>query len=524
MSVIEQYLSQAESLFQSKNYSSARMYARKVVKRDPNNASALTMLGLIYLQQQQLQEAESHLKAAQALVPAAVNVLAGLVSISEVKEDHFAALQLLQQLCDLEPTSHQYRYKLAMVATKVGNMALAEQCFDWCVSNNMPEPAVMLNLGHIHKAKSNTDIAADFYKKYINLSGNQYGVGYWSLADLKRYQFSADDISELERCAGDTQLSVSNHSLIQFALCKAYEQHEKVDKACQAMLKANELMSSQRPFKQALFSNLVFSLLKHLPSAQIDRQTVHNQTPIFIVGMPRSGTTLVEQILACHTQVGATDELPFMERFALQLEMSGGYQARLNNLTATEINAFKVKYLAEVNHYFDDAPVYVIDKNPNNFLHIGLIKSLFPQAKIINVVRNTVDNGLSVFKQYFSHGHDYSYSLDGISTYWGHYLNIMAHWDTLYPNEILHVCFEQLVNQPEVQIQRMLDYCGLETQAQCFTFYESKRAVLTPSASQVRQPMNPKAIGQSDKYRDYLPADIAKLDAIAQKAAQQFFG
>ncbi|WP_372944218.1 sulfotransferase, partial [Shewanella sp.] len=97
-------------------------------------------------------------------------------------------------------------------------------------------------------------------------------------------------------------------------------------------------------------------------------------------------------------------------------------------------------------------------------------------------------------------------------------------WDTLYPNEILHVCFEQLVNQPQAQIQRMLDYCGLETQAQCFTFYESKRAVLTPSASQVRQPMNPKAIGQSDKYRDYLPAEIAKLDAIAQKAAQQFFG
>ncbi|MGK0410118.1 MAG: hypothetical protein ACJASB_002279 [Shewanella psychromarinicola] len=152
------------------------------------------------------------------------------------------------------------------------------------------------------------------------------------------------------------------------------------------------------------------------------------------------------------------------------------------------------------------------------------LKAYFPQAKIINVVRNTVDNGLSVFKQFFSFGHDYSYSFTGITSYWQHYLDIMAHWDKLYPNEILHVCFEQLVREPDSQIQRMLDYCGLTTQAQCFTFYESDRAVLTPSASQVRQPMNPKAIGQAAKYQPFIAAEIAQLDAIAKKASQQFFG
>ncbi|MFK3975492.1 tetratricopeptide repeat-containing sulfotransferase family protein [Shewanella vesiculosa] len=524
MSIIDQYLSQAESLFQSKNYSSARMYARKVVKRDDKHVGALAILGHIHLQQQQYAQAESYFISAASIKPNTVSVLMGLLTIAEVKQDFFLSKAYLEQLINLLPQDAKCRYKLGLVATKVGDMTLAEQCFQWCVANDFAEPAVQLNLGHIYKAKGDTEKAANFYQQYIQLSPTQVGVGYWSLADLKQYRFSTDDLSLLQGFVTDESLSKQNQALVYFALCKAYEQTQQIEKACESMLLANQIMALHRPFKQTQFANIVLSLLGHTPSPHINRSPAASQTPIFIVGMPRSGTTLVEQILACHSDVGATDELPFMERFALQMDMSGGYQARLSQLSASHIDQFRQRYLAEVNHYFTDAPTYVIDKNPNNFLHIGLIKTLFPQAKIINVVRNTVDNGLSVFKQFFSFGHDYSYSFAGISSYWQHYLDIMQHWDRLYPNEILHVCFEQLVREPESQIQRILDYCELTTQAQCFTFYESERAVLTPSASQVRQPMNPKAIGQADKYQAFIPEQIAELDAIAKKAAQQFFG
>ena len=524
MSIIEQYLTQAESLYQSENFASARIYARKVIKRDDSNVTGLTLLGLINLHQQQFIEAEACLLKANQLSPNSVSILSGLLTIAESKEDFFLALKYLLRIIEIEPEDSQYRYKLGLVANEVGNLSLAEQCFEWCVSHEVKEPAVQLNLCHIHKAKGNTDTAADYYKQYINLSDKQFGVGYWSLADLKQYQFTDFDIAKLEDCAKDDTLGVQNKSLIQFALCKAYEQRQQIDKACQSMLLANKLMSANRPFKQALFSRLVFSLLKHVPSPHISQLTKAEQTPIFIVGMPRSGTTLVEQILACHSKVGATDELPFMERFALQLEMSGSYLSRLNQLSVQEIEMLRNQYLTEANNYFNDLPSYIIDKNPNNFLHIGLIKTLFPDAKIINVVRNTVDNGLSVFKQFFSFGHDYSYSLDSINLYWQHYLDIMKHWNALYADDILDVCFEQLVREPDSQIQSILEYCHLDIEPQCFRFYESKRAVLTPSSSQVRQPMNTKAIGQGDKYKPYIAQQIVELEMIAAKATKQFFG
>ena len=523
LSIIEQYLSQAEALFQSKNLSSARMYARKVIKRDDKHIGALCLLGQIHLQQQQYSEAEGYFLSAAAVEPGAVPVLTGLLTIAEVKQDFFLAKKYLLQLIHTQGNTAKFRYKLGLVATKVADMALAEQCFEWCVAHNVTDPAVQLNLGHIYKAKGDTEKAAHFYHQYNQLNPTQVGVGYWSLADLKQYRFTHDDLTLLQGYAINESLSQQNLALVHFALCKAYEQTKQIDKACESMLLANQIMAQHRPFKHTQFASIVLSLLGHTPSPHINKLPSCEQIPIFIVGMPRSGTTLVEQILACHTQVGATDELPFMERFALQMDMSGGYNANLSQLSVRHIEQFRQRYLAEINHYFSDSPTYVIDKNPNNFLHIGLIKTLFPQAKIINVVRNTVDNGLSVFKQFFSFGHDYSYSFAGISSYWQHYLDIMKHWDSLYPNEILHVCFEQLVQDPEPQIQRILDYCALTTQAQCFTFYESERAVLTPSASQVRQPMNPKAIGQANKYKAFIPDQIAELEVIANKAALQFF-
>ncbi|WP_285164407.1 tetratricopeptide repeat-containing sulfotransferase family protein [Shewanella goraebulensis] len=523
MSIIEQYLEQAKSLYISKNYSPAKMYARKVIKRDKNHVEAITLLGLIHLDLEQYIEAESYYIEASSIAPNSISTLSGLLSIAEVKQDFFLAKKYLNKLIELQPLVGEHRYKLGMVTVKLGDVAIAEQCFKWCIENEFSSPTVQLNLGHIYKAKGETDRAADFYHQYLQLSPNQAGVGYWSLADLKQYKFSNSDLALLQEHARNDSLNKQNQALVYFALCKAYEQFNQLDKACESMLFANKIMAIYRPFKQPLFAKIVLSLLGHTPSPNINNLPTPNQTPIFIIGMPRSGTTLVEQILASHTEVGATDELPFMERFALKMDMNGGYQSQLSQLSNIDAIQLREQYLTEVNKYFIESPSYFIDKNPNNFLHIGLIKTLFPNAKIINVIRNAVDNGLSVFKQYFSLGHEYSYSFDHIESYWQHYLDLMAHWDKLYPDEIQHICFEKLVLEPDTQIQQILDYCGLSTQAKCFTFYESERAVLTPSASQVKQPMNPNAIGQAEKYQPYIKPEVARLKAIAQQASKQFF-
>ncbi|WP_220775054.1 sulfotransferase family protein, partial [Shewanella glacialipiscicola] len=255
------------------------------------------------------------------------------------------------------------------------------------------------------------------------------------------------------------------------------------------------------------------------------RKVVAEQkVPIFIVGMPRSGTTLVEQILACHSLIGATDELPYIERIALTLEQTGGYAKQLAHLSQEKINQYQQEYLQQSAQYFSTVPNYVIDKNPNNFLHIGLIKTLFPQAKIINVIRHTTDNALSVFKQYFSFGHDYSYSLENIKVYWENYLTLMEHWDSQFPQDIYHLSFEKLVIQPDDEIPKLLSYCGVDFETACLHFYQSTRPVLTPSASQVRQPMNTKAIGQCEKYQAFMGQDYVDFEQININVRHRLLG
>jgi hypothetical protein len=243
-----------------------------------------------------------------------------------------------------------------------------------------------------------------------------------------------------------------------------------------------------------------------------------NFKPIFIVGMPRSGTTLVEQILASHSTVAATDELQYIERIGLELEKSGGYVNQLNVMTDEQRHSFSESYLNQVQQYFDEYQAIVIDKNPNNFLHIGLIKTLFPNAKIINVIRNPLDNGLSVFKQYFSRGHEYSYSLDNIISYWQGYLSLMRHWTKLYGQDIYHLSYEGLTQNPEEEIRELLDYCDLAFEAECLSFYKSDRVVLTPSVSQVKQPINKRSVNSWKKYEQSITALLPRFNKIIEQA------
>ncbi|ABO23044.1 tetratricopeptide repeat-containing sulfotransferase family protein [Shewanella loihica] len=529
MSREARYLEEARGFYQSGKFSSAGIYARKVIRREPSNGEAQALLGHLAFRSGEHQEAMSCYLKAQAAGFQDQELRLNLVTLHERREAFFDAVNLLRELVEETPQDLSLQLRLGINASRTGDMTTAESALLAALAGDEQAAQASLNLGHVYKAKGDTDKAAAFYHDYIRLAPSQQATAYWSLADLKNYRFTEQDEAALKANIAAEEFSQASQSLFHFALNRVYEQRKQGEQAFDAVRMANQLMRPLRPFKREAFTRLVDSL----KSAEVKprgEETSGPWTPIFIVGMPRSGTTLCEQILASHSQIAATDELPFMERLALSLEMKGGYGAMLPRLSEEQIAQMRQQYIEQVNQYLKAqgeaspslVPSLVIDKNPNNFIHIGLIKTLFPEAKIINVIRDARDNAMGVYKQHFSHGHDYSYHLDDICHYWQLYLELMAHWQQAYGDSLYHLCFEQLVKAPDQQIPAMVDYVGLALEPACLKFYESKRSVLTPSASQVRRPMNVKAIGQSEAYAAFIPNAYRTLTVIADRAHKSF--
>jgi len=511
----EQYLKDAKACFAAQQFSSASRYARKVIRRQPQNLDALLILAQLAFEANDFKDAESKFDTILLLSPNSVDALRGKLELLEVRQRYFEQIDILNCLINILPDELEFHFKLGMAALQTGNMVLATEKLNYCSNNNYDNAAVKLNLGHINKATGNTPLAASYYHEFIAEKPDKKAAGFWGLADLKNYTFSEKDKVAVITAINTPSQSDASLALLLYSLNRIYEQSGENKLAFDAMVQANNLLVPLKPFKKALFVNTVQSLIHTNLTPRLP--VTEHSVPIFIVGMPRSGTTLVEQILVSHSLIGATDELPYIERIALSLEQAGGYANQLAHLSQQQITHYREQYLQESAQYFSEVPHYVIDKNPNNFLHIGLIKTLFPQAKVINVIRHTTDNALSVFKQYFSVGHNYSYSLENIKIYWENYLTLMEHWDRLFPLDIYHLCFEKLVTQPDDQIPKLLAYCGVEFEVDCLNFYQSTRPVLTPSASQVRQPMNTKAIGQCEKYKPFIGQDYLDFEEINAK-------
>jgi tetratricopeptide (TPR) repeat protein len=422
----------------------------------------------------------------------------------------FDAARLYAPLCRLRPDVDFLRYRAGTACYKSGQLGAAREHFAKCTELKPENPASYLQLGHIQRALRDFEGAEKSYIAYIERSTDEKASGYWSLSDLRKYRFSDEMIAEIGRYLGDIGEDGPEKSITHFALGIAAEQREDYENAYRNFHSANEIQAQLRPFRADAYEHLIDGLVASDATA-VAAAPATTSRPIFIVGLPRSGTTLVEQILAAHSSVVATDELPYMERIALELEQSGGYGQRLAALTDDEVSQYRDRYLREARQYVDDIDCHFVDKNPNNFLHIGLIRRLLPEALIINLRRDLRDNATSVYRQLFVVGHDYSATFGGIETYVKGYLRLMSHWLESYPDAIRVQGYEDLVNDPDDQIGELLEFCGLDSEPGCFEFYKSKQAVKTPSAGQVSQPMYRSSIGQWRHYDEWLGKEFSRL-------------
>jgi len=426
-------------------------------------------------------------------------------------EQLFDAYKVIKKIITLEQIPEN-QYELAIICTRIGKVSEAKHELELYIKKITDNAFAYLNLGHMHKAFGDFDLAEECYFKFTELAPKKTGYAIWNIADLKDRKITTKELRDWKKIEDDPNQEYLSKLLMQFSLGMVLEKQKNYDEAFEYLLKANANKEKISPFNQKAFNNFIKNITSN--NSYKLGSIIKGKTPIFIVGLPRSGSTLVEQIVANHDLVNATDELNFIGYTAAQMERTGNYAKAIDELDNISIGKLRQEYIDYAAEYQTSDTPYFIDKNPLNFFHIGLIFKLFPEAKIIHTHRSLLDNAVSLFKRYFYVGHDYSYSMSNITSFMAGYAHVMRHWESLFPGKIFHSQYEQLVENSEEQIKSILSYCELGEQDECFAFYKQKRIVLTPSVDQVNKPINSSSVNSWLCYEEQMLPYYSKLTKI----------
>jgi tetratricopeptide (TPR) repeat protein len=380
----------------------------------------------------------------------------------------------------------------------LGELEQAISIYHFLLENTPEQAGLHLLLGHAYKASGELDKAVKAYQQAYQCKAD-FGDAYWSLANTKTYTFDESELTAMTQQLTQ-DISADDKVHLNFALGKAYEDRAAYKKSFAYYSKGNALKQEQTQYQPAVFEQQVENHKRVFTPSLFERLADNGATdpdPIFIVGLPRAGSTLLEQILASHSQVDGTMELHNVLSLAARLKgQHNKYPEILEELNPEYLARFGKQYIEDTRVYRGKAPLF-IDKMPNNFLHIGLIKLILPNAKIIACC-------FSGFKQLFAEGQEFSYGLENIGRYYAAYMDMMAHWNKVLPDFVLHVQHEDVIEDLETQVKRMLSFCGLEFEQACMDFHKTKRSIKTPSSEQVRQPIFKQGMEQHKHFEQDL--------------------
>jgi tetratricopeptide (TPR) repeat protein len=341
-----------------------------------------------------------------------------------------------------------------------------------------------------------------------------YGDAWWSLANLKTYRFADRELEQMRAAESAASTSVTDRYQLCFALGKALEDQEQYATSFEYYVRGNALKRSESRYRPEVFernTRLQIGVCTPQLFARNRDGGAPAADPIFIVGLPRSGSTLIEQILASHSAVEGTQELADIPRLVVDLAGrdpdpdNPRYPAVLADMTAADYRRLGEKYLSDT-RVFRSGKAHFIDKMPNNFRHIGLIHLMLPNAKIIDARREPMACCFGNLKQLFASGQEFTYSIEDIARYYRTYLELMRHWNAVLPGRVLRIQHEDLVDDLPGNVRRLLDYCGLEFEPACIEFYKTERSVRTASSEQVRQPLYREGLDQWRHYEPWLGA------------------
>jgi tetratricopeptide (TPR) repeat protein len=485
----------------------AEALLRAHLQQNPTDVAAIRMFAEVAARLGRYVDAENLLARCLELAPSFATARTQYATVLNRQNRASEALQQVEPLLAAEPNNPHYRNLKASFLVGIGEYQQSIELYQGILAEYPHQAKVWLMLGHVQKTAGRQEEAIAAYRRALELAP-QLGDAYWSLANLKTFRFAARDIAAMH--AALEPASVENQLHLHFALGKAYEDDAQYAASFQHYAAGNQLRRSQINYKAQENTNFVKrsrALYTQEFFAQRAGAGCNAPDPIFIVGLPRAGSTLVEQILSSHSLVEGTMELHDMISLARGLEAGAHdretqYLDVVGTLTPERLRALGERYLERTRVQRKTAAPFFIDKMPNNFRHIGLIHLVLPRARIIDARRHPLGSCFSAFKQHFARGQYFSYSLDDLGRYYADYVELLAHFATVLPGRVHRVNYEAMVADTETEVRRLLDYCGLPFEEQCLRFYENKRAVRTASSEQVRRPIFREGL---DQWRHYEP-------------------
>lgn len=488
----------------------AEQLLRAQLKRAPTDVAAMRMLAELAERLGRHEDAEALLERCLELAPDFHAARHNYALVLHRGNRGPEALRQIEQLLRGQPTHPGLLNLKAAILCRVGDYPPAINIYERVLQTHPDQAQVWMSFGHALKTSGEQARSIEAYRRSLALEP-AYGEAWWSLANLKTVRFGASDIAQMQSALQRTDLPLEHRFHLHFALGKAMEDagdyassftHYSEGNALrrtQLLYNADDTSARTRRIKQTYTASF-FSAREGQGCAATD--------PIFVVGLPRSGSTLVEQILSSHSQVEGTMELPEIISLTRLLRRQSDstqqtvYHDVLATLGSEALRELGEQYLQRTQVQRKTAAPYFIDKMPNNFVHIGLIHLILPNARIIDVRRHPMACCFSGFKQHFARGQNFSYSLDDIGRYYRDYVEVMAHFDAVLPGRIHRVIYEELVDNTESEVRRLLAHCGLPFEESCLRFFENSRPVRTASSEQVRQPIYREGV---DHWRHYEP-------------------
>jgi tetratricopeptide (TPR) repeat protein len=498
--------------------------AEQILAQSPSNPRGLHIIAMVMSYHGNFEKAVQFVQQALKYSPYNLSLWSLFTQLSKNLADYEQAMIAAKRLIEYEPTNIQNYVLLTGILVDAGQFEEAVHFYHQMLNNESVTDFTHLQLGHTYKTLGDTEKCIQHYEQCTD-SADYKGAAYWGLANISEYIFSDQQISKISALLSDPDVNQEQACQLGFALGRIYEQRHDFEASYAAYASAN-LNKGDISFNPAQHSikleavKTAFSAELFGKFLQFESSTV---TPIFIVGMPRAGSTLVEQILASHSKVEATMELKTLPAIARRAYKQSCYK---NNNNSGDLSLFTSQdwqqlgdlYLELSAIYRTNKP-YFIDKLPPNFQHVGLIQLILPSAIIIDVRRHPMACGFGIFKQYFAKGHEYAYNQAHIASYYSDYLKLMEHWQKVLPNKVYQLSYESLVKQPEVEIKTLLAHCKLDFEDACLSPHKTSRYVRTASSDQVRKPINDQGLNQWCHYRK----DLSVLEnALGAEILEQF--
>ena len=500
----------------------AERLLRERLRAVPNDVAAMRMLAELGARVGRDEQALALLERCLALAPGFAMARHNYALVLDRCNRHEEALVEVESLLAADADNAGLQNLKAVVLGKLGNYGSAIRMYESILGKRPKDPRVWMSLGHALKTEGATDRAIAAYRRAIEIDP-AFGSAWWSLANLKTMRFDAGDIAAMRRQLQRKDLEDEQRLHFDFALGKALEDGGEYAESFAHYASGNALRRTQLPYgaeQNAQRRRRAQAVYTRRFLAERAGAGHGDPAPVFILGMPRAGSTLLEQILSSHPQVEATMELPDVIAITRELRARSkqpettSYHDIVAGMDPAEFKTLGERYIATTRVQRKQGTPLFIDKMPNNFAHVGLIHLILPNAKIIDARRHPLACGFSNFKQHFARGQAFSYDLADMGRYYADYVALMAHFDDVLPGRVHRVIYEDLVADTESQVRALLAYCGLDFDERCLRFFENDRAVRTASSEQVRRPIYREGVDQWRHYEPWLDPLKAALGPV----------